>query len=144
MKPTVLLRTLSATALVAITAHRAAAQTSAPVAQQSAPTSPAAAPTPWPARPIGRYEIELTTPDRQVPVVIVIADSSGVLTALGQPADDPETHPMKIAVKGTELYLNAKADHGDVELVLLHSGDQISGRWTMGEGKGVLTGHVSK
>ena len=144
MKPTVLLRTLSATALVAITAHRASAQATTSVAQQSAAANPAVAPTPWPARPIGRYEIQIATPDRDVPVVIVIADSSGVLTAIGQPADDPEPHPMKIAIKGTELYLNAKAEHGDVELVLLRTGDQISGRWTMGEGKGLLKGTISK
>jgi hypothetical protein len=144
MKPTVFLRTLSATALVAITAQRAAAQATPAVAQQSAPASQAVAPTPWPERPLGRYEIEITLPDKTVPVVVVIADSSGVPAAVGQPDGDPEAHPMKITIKGTELYLNAKAEHGDVELVLMRTGDLISGRWTMGEGKGVLKGRVSK
>jgi hypothetical protein len=143
MKPTIFLRTVSATALVALASRSAKAQTAAQAGQQAA-VAPTAAPTPWPERPIGRYELEITTPDRQVPVVVVIADSSGVLTAVGQPADDPEVHPMKLTIKGTELYLNAKADNGDVELVLLRTGDQISGRWTMGEGKGLLKGHVSK
>ena len=144
MKPTIFLRTLSATALVAITAQRASAQGTTAVAQQSTPASSAVAPTPWPARPLGRYEIELTLPDKQLPVVIVIADSSGVPAAVGQPEGDPETHPMKITVTGTELHLNAKTDNGDVELVLLRTGDQITGSWTMGEGKGLLKGHVAK
>jgi hypothetical protein len=144
MKPTILFRTLSATALVAITAHRASAQATTAVAQQSAPASPAVAPTPWPARPMGRYELEIALPDKQLPVVVVIADSSGVPAAVGQPDGDPEAHPMKLTIKGTELFLLAKAEHGDVELVLVRTGDEISGRWTMGDGKGVLKGHVSK
>jgi len=143
LNPTVLVRTISATALVAIAAVPAAAQSAPAVAQQSA-AKPAVAPTPWPARPLGRYELQIAMPERVMPLVVVIADSAGAVAGVIQPDGDPEPHPVKVTVKGTELFLNTTAPNGAVEIVLLRSGDQISGRWTYGEGKGELKGIVAK
>ena len=143
MKPTVFLRSLSATALVAIAARQAAAQ-SASQAGQPATASPAAAPTPWPARPIGRYELQIAMPERVMPLVVVISDSAGAVAGVIQPDGDPDPHPVKVTVKGTELYLNATADRGAVEIVMVRTGDQITGRWSYGDGKGELKGIVSK
>jgi hypothetical protein len=142
MKPTVLLRTLSATALVAIAARQASAQT-APAAQPAA-AKPAAAPTPWPARPLGRYELQIAMPERVMPLVAVISDSAGAVAGVIQPDGDPEPRSVKVTVKGTELYLNTVAERGAVEIVLVRTGDQLSGRWSYGEGKGELKGVVSK
>jgi hypothetical protein len=61
-----------------------------------------------------------------------------------QPDGDPEPHPVKVTVKGPELFLNATAERGAVEIVMVRSGDQITGRWSYGEGKGELKGVVSK
>ncbi|HEV7993525.1 MAG TPA: hypothetical protein VGP25_16985 [Gemmatimonadaceae bacterium] len=143
MKPTILLRTLSASALVALAARSASAQTAAQAGKPAAAT-PAAAPTPWPARPIGRYELQIAMPERVMPLVAVISDSAGAVAGVIQPDGDPETHPVKVTVKGTELFLNADAPQGAVEIVLLRTGDQITGRWSYGDGKGELKGVVSK
>jgi hypothetical protein len=143
VKPTVFLRSLSATALVAIAARQAAAQSATQAAKPAAAT-PAAAPTPWPARPLGRYELRIAMPERVMPLVAVISDSAGAVAGVIQPDGDPEPHPVKVTVKGTELFLNATAERGAVEIVMVRSGDQITGRWSYGEGKGELKGVVSK
>ena len=143
MKPTVLIRTLSATALVALAASTAAAQSAPAVAQQSA-VKPAATPTPWPTKPIGRYELQIAMPDKVMPLVAVISDSAGVAAGVIQPDGDPEPHPVKVTVKGTELYLNTTAERGAVEIVLIRSGNDLTGRWSYGEGKGELKGVVAK
>lgn len=143
MKPTVFLRSLSATALVAIAARQAAAQSASQAAQPAAAT-PAVAPTPWPARPLGRYELQIAMPERVMPMVAVISDSSGAVAGVIQPDGDPEPHPVKVTVKGTELFLNATAERGAVEIVLVRTGDNITGRWSYGEGKGELKGVVAK
>jgi hypothetical protein len=144
MKPTVLVRTLSATALVALAASTAAAQSAPAVSQQSAAAKPAVAATPWPAKPIGRYELQIAMPERVMPLVVVISDSAGVAAGIIQPEGEPEPLPVKVTVKGTELFLNATAPKGAVEIVMLRSGDQITGRWSYGPGKGELKGIVTK
>ena len=144
MNPTVLIRTISATAFVAVAAVPAAAQSAPAVSQQSAAAKPAAAPTSWAAKPIGRYELQIAMPDKVMPLVVVISDSSGVAAGVIQPDGDPEPHPVKVTVKGTELFLNTDTPNGAVEIVLLRSSDQISGRWSYGEGKGELKGIVAK
>jgi hypothetical protein len=144
MKPTVLFRTLSATAIVALSAAQASAQSTAAAAQQPAATSSAAAPTPWPSRPIGRYELQIVMPERVMPLVAVVSDSSGAVAGIIQPDGDPEPHAVKVTVKGTEMYLNTTAERGAVEIVLVRTGDQLTGRWSYGEGKGELKGVVAK
>jgi hypothetical protein len=144
MKPTIYVTALAASALVAFDARTVTAQTAAAAPQPSATAAPAAATIPWSAHPSGRYELEIVFPDKVMPATVVIADSSGVPSAVIQTEGDPDEHAMKVTVKGTELYLNAVAPKGAVELVLLRSADQISGRWTFGEGRGTLRGHVEK
>ena len=144
MKPTIFLTALATAALVALDARAASAQSASPAPAPAATSAPAAAPTPWPENPSGRYELEIVLPDKVMPATVVIADSSGVPAAQFQPEGDPEAHPMKITLKGTELYLNAIAPRGAIELVMLRSADQITGRWTYGDGKGVLRGRVEK
>jgi hypothetical protein len=143
MKPTVFLRAISATAVFALAAKPVAAQTPAQAGQPAASAN-AVAPTPWPARPLGRYELEIQLPDKLFPGTVVIADSSGTPAAIFQGDGDPETHPLKITVKDTELFLNAVSPQGPVELVLIRRGDLLSGRWQLGEGKGELKGKVDK
>ena len=142
MKPTVFFRALSATAILALSAETAAAQ-AAQAGQPSASAS-AAAPTPWPARPLGRYELQIAMPERVMPLVAVISDSAGAVAGVIQPEGDPEPHPVKVTVKGTELFLTATAERGAIEIVLVRTGDQLTGRWSYGEGKGELKGIVSK
>ncbi|MEO8564358.1 MAG: hypothetical protein ABI601_19945 [bacterium] len=140
MKPTVFFRALSATAILALSAETAAAQ----AAQAGQPSSAAVAPTPWPARPIGRYELQISMPERVMPLVAVISDSAGAVAGVIQPEGDPEPHPVKVTVKGAELFLNADAERGAVEIVLVRTGDKLTGRWSYGEGKGELKGTVAK
>ena len=146
MKPTIYLTALAASALVGLDARPSAAQSATPSAPPSVAvaTVPAAAPTPWPAHPNGRYELEIVFPDKVLPATLVIADSSGASAAVIQTEGDPEAHAMKITVKSTELFLNTVAENKAVEVVMVRTGDQISGHWTFGEGKGTLRGHVEK
>ena len=145
MKPTIFLTTLTVAALVALDARSATAQSASPAASPAATSAPAAAaPTPWAEHPSGRYELEIVLPDKVMPATVVIADSSGIPAAQFQPEGDNDAHAMKVTIKGTELYLNAIAPRGPIELVMLRSADQITGRWTYGDGKGLLRGHVEK
>ena len=142
MKPTIFITALAASALVALDARPAVAQSVAAAAQPSA-TASAAAVT-WPAHPSGRYELEIALPDKVMPATIVVADSSGVPTAQLQTEGDDEAHPMKVTVKGTELFFNATAPRGAIEIVLVRTADLLSGRWSYGDGSGTLKGHVEK
>jgi hypothetical protein len=142
MKRAYTLRALATIAVITFTALPAAAQTATqPAAATSAPSMSA---TPWAALPTGTYQIRLVLPEREMPATITIRDSSGVPAAIFLAEGDPEAHPMKVTVKGTELYLNAEAPKGAVEIVMLRTGNQIAGRWSFGEGKGALKGEVAK
>ena len=147
MKTTSLLHALAACTLIAIGARPATAQTTAKAAAQPAatsPSAPAAASTPWAAIPTGKYQLAIQLTERVLSAMLTIRDSSGVPAATFLPENDPEAHPMRATVKGTELYLNAEAPRGPMEIVLLHQGEQLNGRWSYAGDTGTLTGHVEK
>lgn len=108
-----------------------------------APASSAHAPvTTWDARPIGKYHLDLTMPDRVMGAELTVADSSGQLTAFVWPDGDNDGHTMTLTVADTALVLNADTPGGKVELVLHRQDDRISGTWTHGEEHGLLQGKI--
>jgi hypothetical protein len=145
MKTTSILHALAACALVAIGAPSATAQTTTQAGKTSAATTSAsAASTPWSAMPTGKYQLNIHLPEGVMSAMLTIRDSAGVPAATFLGENDPEAHPMQVTVKGTELYLNADAPKGPMEIVLLRQGEQLDGRWSYAGGNGTLTGKVEK
>lgn len=138
MKPS-FLRALATSALLLASATVANAQTTVP----STPAASAAS-TPWAAVPVGSYKLDIQLPEHVMPATVTIKDSSGTATATLLPEGDQDALPVKVTVKGTELYLNGDAPKGPFEIVLLRQGDDITGRWSYGGDSGKLTGKVQK
>ena len=139
MTPSSIMRALAATALLTVAANAAAAQS----ATQSGAVATAAS-TPWAALPSGTYKLDIQLTERVMPATVIVRDSSGVAAATFQPVDDQEAHPVRVTIKGTELFLNAEAPKGPFELVMLRQGAAISGRWSYAGETGKLTGKVEK
>jgi hypothetical protein len=131
MKTTSLLHVLATCALVAIGARPAMAQSTAKA-------------TAWAAIPTGKYQLAIQLEERVMSAMLTIRDSSGVPAATFLGENDPEAHPMRATVKGTELYLNADAPKGPMEIVILRQGELLNGRWSYNGGSGTLTGKVEK
>ena len=131
------IRALAAGALLLAAAGTANAQ-----ATTQPGTAASAASAPWASLPAGIYKLDITLPDQVMPATITIADSSGVAAAKFQAGEDPETHPVKITVKSTELYVNGDAPKGPFEIVMLHQGPEITGRWSYAGDTGKLTGKI--
>jgi hypothetical protein len=131
------IRALAASALLIAAAGTANAQTAAP---SSAPAS--ATSTPWASMPAGVYKLDIALPDQVMPATVTIKDSSGVAAATFQAGEDPEGHPVKITVKSAELYVNGDAPKGPFEIVMLHQGPEITGRWSYAGDTGKLTGKI--
>jgi len=134
MKPSII-RVLAASALLVATATAANAQ----AAVQSG-TSATATSTPWAKVPAGKYELLIQLPDQLMPATVTIKDSSGAPAATFHPENDQEEHPVKITVKGTELYVNGDAPKGPFEIVLLRQGSDLTGHWSYAGDNGKLTG----
>jgi hypothetical protein len=134
MYPATILRALALSALVALTANAAGAQTATPSA------SPAPAGEPWSAHPTASYHLDIQLPDHPLPATLTIADSSGTPTASLLPDGDQDALPMKVTIKDTTLTLNGDAPKGPAEIVLTHHGDEIAGSWTYAGDAGKLTG----
>ena len=147
MKTTSLLHALAACALVAIGATPALPQATAKGATQPAATSAsasAAPSTPWAANPTGTYHLDIQLPDHVMPAALTIADSAGTPTARLLPEGDNDALPMRVTIKGAELFLNGDTPKGPAEIVLLRDKDQLSGRWSYAGDDGKLTGKVEK
>lgn len=101
-------------------------------APSPAPSAASAALTRWDARPIGKYDIELTLPDRVMQVELTVADSAGHLTATFRPVGDRDGHEMRVTVKDTDLLLHAETPRGLLDIVLQRQAARASpggGRW---------------
>ena len=97
--------------------------------------------TPWPARPIGTWDLQVATPDRMVPATLVIADSAGQLVVSVRTVEDGESHPMTMTIKGIDLTLAGLSPNGAVTLVLRQRDSKITGTWRIGDDQsGTLTG----
>ena len=97
--------------------------------------------TPWPARPIGTWDLQVATPDRTVPATLVIADSANQLIVNVRTVEDGEEHRMTITINGTDLTLVGMSPNGVVTLVLRQRDDKITGTWRIGDDQsGTLTG----
>jgi hypothetical protein len=131
------IRALAASALLIVAAGTANAQ----AVTQSTSTASAAS-TPWAAMPTGTYKLLIQLPEQPLPATVVVRDSSGVPAATFQPQEDQEAHPVKVTVKGTELYLNGDAPKGPFEIVLTHQGTELAGRWSYAGDTGKLTGKI--
>lgn len=122
---------------------RSAAAQAAPAAatatDTAAPLPPAVA---WPAHPVGTYDLTAAVQDQAMPVVLVISDSAGTPTARFRPEGDAEAHPMTVAVKATDLVLQAPTRVGVMTLVLQRHGDAITGTWERGGERGTITGRL--
>ena len=137
-----LLPLFSAAALISVGAQTAGAQT---VATQSGASSAAIATpalTRWDAHPTGKYVLQLTLPERIMKVDLTITDSAGTPTALFWPVGDNDGHVMTVAVKDTDMVLQADAPRGKVVVVLERQGDHLTGHWSMGLEGGALQGQV--
>jgi hypothetical protein len=138
MNPSII-RAFAASALLVCAATAANAQST--VQSGAAAATPSA---PWAKVPAGVYKLEIALPDQVMPATITVKDSSGAAVATFQPEMDQEAHPVKVTVKSTELYVNGEAPKGPFEIVLLHQGAEITGRWSYGGDNGKLTGKIQQ
>lgn len=136
MNPSII-RALSACALLVCAAASANAQS----AVQSG-TAATAASSPWAKVPAGVYKLEIALPEQVMPATVTVTDSSGVAAGTFRPDGDQDAHPVKITVKGTELYVNGEAPKGPFEIVLQHQGAELTGRWTYAGDTGKLKGKI--
>jgi hypothetical protein len=139
MKPTSILRAFAATVVIASAAQPAVAQSTAQAGQPAA-----AAAASWSASPTGTYHLDIQLPDHVMPATLTIADSAGTPTARLLPEGDNDALPMRVTLKGAELFLNGDTPKGPAEIVLLRDKDQLSGRWSYAGDDGKLTGKVEK
>lgn len=102
----------------------------------------AAAGAGWESRPVGKYHLDLTLPDRVMPAELTVADSAGRLTALFWPEGDNDGHAMEVTTSDTAVVLRADSPGGLVQLVLRRQEDRITGTWTHGAEHGALEGKV--
>lgn len=131
-----ILRALAASALLVVASTAVA---NAQTATQSG-TAASAASDKWAAVPAGVYKLLIQLPEQPITATFIVKDSSGVSAATFQAQGDPEAHPVKVAVKGTELVVNGEAPKGPYEIVLTRQGAEIAGRWTYAGDTGKLTG----
>jgi hypothetical protein len=129
------IRALAASALLIVAAGTANAQ----AAPQSASTASAAS-TAWAAVPSGTYKLLVQLPEQPLPATVIVRDSSGVPAATFQPESEQQAMPVKVTVKGTELFLNGDAPKGPFEIVLTRQGAELAGRWSYRGDTGKLTG----
>ena len=130
------IRTLAASALLVVAGATAA---NAQAATQSG-TAASAATEKWAAVPSGEYKLLIQLPEQPLPATLTVKDSSGAPAGTLLPEGEPNAIPVKLAVKGTELYVNGQAPKGPFEIVLTRQGAEIAGRWTYGGDTGKLTG----
>jgi hypothetical protein len=128
------LRAFALSAVVALAARPAAAQSATPRA------AAATAGDPWSAHPVGSYHLDIQMPDQVLSATLTIADSSGTPTASLLPDGDQDALPMKVTIKDRELTLNGDAPKGPAEIVLTHQGDELAGNWSYAGDTGKLTG----
>ena len=96
---------------------------------------------PWPARPIGTYDLLVAVPDRTIPATLVISDSAQQLVAFVRSEESGEQHAVTVSVKGTDLTLTGLIPDGALTLVLQRRDKKISGTWRIGDDQsGTLTG----
>lgn len=131
------LRALAASALLIVAAGTANAQ----AAVQSG-TAPSVTATPWAKVPAGSYKLLIQLPEQPLPATLVVKDSSGVAVATFQPESEQQSMPVKVTVKGAELYVNGDAPKGPFEIVLTRAGTELDGKWSYGGDTGKLTGKV--
>ena len=143
MKPSTILRTLGAVALISVAAMPASAQAAAQAGTPAAAATSAKGDA-WTAIPAGTYHLDIRLPERVMPATLTVTDSSGTPTATLLPEGDQDAHGMKVTVKGTELYLNSSAERGPIEIVLTHKGSEIDGKWAYGPQSGTLKGKQEK
>jgi len=129
------LRALAASALLVAAASTANAQ----AAVQSGST-PSAASTSWAKVPAGTYKLLIQLPEQPLPATLVVKDSSGAPVATFQPESESQAMPVKVAVKGAELYVNGDAPKGPFEIVLTRTGAELAGKWSYGGDTGKLSG----
>ncbi|PYP77817.1 MAG: hypothetical protein DMD35_13315 [Gemmatimonadetes bacterium] len=131
-----LIRALAASALLVVASATGANAQSATQSGSVAST----ASSNWAAVPTGVYKLLIQLPEQPLPATITVKDSSGVAVATFQTGEDPETHPVKVTVKGAELYVNGDAPKGPFEIVLTRQGADITGKWSYAGDTGKLTG----
>jgi hypothetical protein len=125
----------SALLLVASTAANAQAATQSGAAESAATEK-------WAAMPVGVYQLLVQLPEQPLPATLTIKEGMGEPVATFQAEGEQNANPVKVTVKGTELYVNGTAPKGAYEIVLTRKGAEIAGRWTYGGDTGKLTGKV--
>lgn len=98
-------------------------------------------------RVVGEYAIR--NPRRGFPQAFTVADSAGRLVAHYRTAQGQPAQPMRIAVVGTDLVLQAETAEGPIEVVLEKQNEPaqagratLSGRWRFRGFEGPLHGRV--
>jgi len=130
------IRTLATGALLLV------ASTAVANAQAATQSGAAASPTSekWAAIPSGVYRLLIQLPEQPLPATLTIKDVMGEPSATFLPDGEANAMPVKVTVKGTELYVNGTAPKGPFEIVLTRQGAEIAGRWSYGGDTGKLTG----
>src|SRR5688572_24244077 len=131
------IRAIAASALLVVASTAANAQ----VATQSGAAASAATEK-WAAVPAGVYKLLIQLPEQPLPATLTIKDAMGEPAATFQAEGEQNANPVKVTVKGAELYVNGEAPKGPYEIVLTRQGTEIAGRWTYGGDTGKLTGKV--
>ena len=132
------IRALAASAVLVVASASAA---SAQAATQSGAAATAASEK-WAAVPVGVYQLLIQLPEQPMPATLTIKDGMGEPAATFQAEGEQNANPVKVTVKGTELYVNGTAPKGAYEIVLTRQGTEIAGRWSYGGDTGKLTGKV--
>ena len=131
------IRAVAASALLITAAGAANAQSATQAGSASA-----AASTPWAKVPAGTYKLLIQLPEQPLPATLVVKDSSGAAVATFQPESEQQAMPVKVTVKGAELYVNGDAPKGPFEIVLTRAGAELAGKWSYGGDTGKLSGKV--
>ena len=100
--------------------------------------------TRWSDKPVGKYRLDVSLPERTMEVDLTISIRADTMVAMFWPVGDNDGHEMSVSVEDTDLVLKAVTPRGPIEIVVRRSNDQLFGQWTMGEDKGTLRGQVQR
>ncbi|HJQ11037.1 MAG TPA: hypothetical protein VJ840_08400 [Gemmatimonadaceae bacterium] len=94
---------------------------------------------PWGARPVGKYDLTIQTPDGTLKGQLTLADSAGKL-ASSVVAEGQGTMHFESTINGSELTLVMKRDRGPITVHVFRRGDRVSGTWTADDDSGTFEG----
>jgi len=126
-------------ATLLLAAAACAAPTTEAPSPEPAPVAPAAAPAPAPAPapagdldPVGRYEYTTVVGGQPTTGTFQVSGSPGAYTGRIESTAFPPLQIVRVSTAGRQLTLVAQAPQGEVTVVLDFTGDEFTGRWSLG------------